>query len=392
MNWHGRATATVVLLQVLSVACSGPQTGTGASSTARVATSARPGASSALGALLVIMSIEADAKMSLRLVDGKGRVTASTQFAPPPLPTYSNCADILQPPVRVANGAVYFADSSGAVRRLAADGSVSQVTTFQLTNKQQALSFAVRPDGKQLIAIVLSTPPLHDPPPQALGDPVFGPGSWSLDLETATAGGTAAVVLHKNFGTSFPSPTVITGWDQYGPTETLNSAICTQNVLPSTKYTGTLIHLAMDGTHLDQIGGADCQAWDELVDGTVLCGSGDWQSFSVRRKNGDVLWSRSGGYLQNVTLSSDGNGVASADGTVYIRNSSQAASFARTAQPAVQILGWADPGHVVTIGTDGRLGLSAPANNGLMIVDLRLTITSTCQSCLPYGVSLIGTI
>src|SRR2546429_205859 len=30
MNWHGRATATVVLLQVLSVACSGPQTGTGA--------------------------------------------------------------------------------------------------------------------------------------------------------------------------------------------------------------------------------------------------------------------------------------------------------------------------------------------------------------------------
>jgi hypothetical protein len=383
MNWSGRATALASVLLAFPVACGQGQTGTGAASTARGVSSAPQ----ADGGLFVIASVEAGSLMSVRMVDGKGHVKASTQFTPPPMPTYSNCADILQPPVRIANGAVYFADSSGTVRRLAVDGTVSRVTTFQLTNKQQALSFAVSPDGKQLIAIVLTTPPLHDPPPRSLGDPVFGAGSWSLDLETATAGGSAAVVLHKNLGTTFPSPTVITGWDQFGPTATLNSQICTQNVLPSTRYTGTLIHMALDGTHLDQIGGANCQAWDELVDGTVLCGSGDWQSFSVRRTNGDVLWSRSSGYLWYVTISPDGNGVATADGSVYLRNSSQPTSLARTAQPAVQILGWADPGHVVTIGTDGRLGLAASAITGLMIVDLDLTITS-----VPYGVSLIGTI
>ena len=388
MNWSGRVIAVASVLVALPVACGPGQAGTGASPTARAAASAPQGA----GGLLVIASLEGATSMSVRLVDGRGHVRASTQFAPPPLPTYSNCADILQPPVRVANGAVYFADSSGTVRRLAVDGSVSQVTIFQLTSKQQALSFAVSPNGKQLIAIILSTPPLHDPPPQSLGDPVFGPGSWGLDLETATAGEAAAVVLHKSLGTTFPSPTVITGWDQFGPTATLNSAICTQNVLPSTRYNGALIHLALDGTHLDRIGGADCQPWDELVDGTVLCGGADWQSFSVRRNNGEVLWSRGAGFLQQVTMSPDGNAVASADGTVYLRNSSQTASFARTGPPPVQILGWADPGHVVTIGSDGRLGLAAPANSGLIVVALGLTIPSTCQSCIPYGVSLIGTI
>ncbi len=380
-----RHTGFGLALLLALAGCGGGQSQTRQSPKARAVT---PSASAT--SLLVIASLDVGSSMTVRLVDGKGRVTAAAQFTPPPLPTLSNCADLLQPPVRVASGAVFYADSAGVVRRLAADGTVSDVTTFKLTNKQQALSFAVSPDGKQLIAIVLGTPPLHNPPAQTLGDPVFGPGTWSIDLENATEGGPATVALHRDLGSAFPRPTVITGWDAFGPTATLNSDICTQNALPSFTYNGTLVHLAPDGTHMEQIGGSSCLAWDELVNGTVLCGATDWQSFSVRRRNGDVLWSRAASVPNDVKLSPDGSGVSGGD-TIYLRDSDQPASFARTAAPAVRILGWADPHDVVTLSNDGRLGMAA-ARSPLSVVDLGLTIGSSCLSCLPYGVMLVGTL
>src|SRR5690348_5219218 len=383
MNVCGRhAGLGIVLLLALS-GCGGPQSQTSHSPKAHGAT---PSATN----LLVIASVDAGSTMTVRLVDEKGRVTAAAGFTPPSQPAFSNCADLLQPPVRVANGAVFYADSAGVVRRLAVDGTVSDVTTFKLTSKQQALSFAVSPDGNELIAIVLSTPPLHVPPPQSLSNPLCAPGTWSIDLEIATAGGAATVVLHKDLGSAFPRPTVITGWDAFGPTATLNSDICTQAALPSATYNGTLIHLAPDGTHMEQIGGSGCLAWDELVVGTVLCGANDGQSFSVRRRNGDVLWSRTGSPLYDVKLSTDGNGV-SAGGAIYLRDTDQPASSARTASPPARILGWADSRDVVTLSNDGRLGLAA-ARNPLTVVDLGLTISSPCLSCLPYGVMLAGTL
>jgi hypothetical protein len=199
------------------------------------------------------------------------------------------------------------------------------------------------------------------------------------------------MAFHKDLGAAFPSPTVITGWDDFGPTATLNTQICVQNVVPSTRYSGTLVHLALDGTHLDQIGGSGCQAWDELTDGTVLCGANDWQGFSVRRHNGDVVWSRATDFLDDVKMSPDGNGVATADGAIYLRDTYQPASSARTAAPGARLLGWGDPGHVVTLGNDGRVGL-APANDPSSILDLGLTISSSCLFCTPYGVKLIGTL
>ncbi len=385
MTPFSRQTGLGIALLLALAGCGGGQGQTSHSPKPRAVT---PSASATN--LLVIASLDVGSSMTVRLVDGKGRVTAAAQFTPPPLPTLSNCADLLQPPVRVANGAVFYADSAGVVRRLAADGTVSDVTAFKLTNKQQELSFAVSPDGRQLIAIVLSTPPLHNPPPQTLGDPVFGPGTWSIDLENATAGSPATVALHKDLGSAFPRPTVITGWDAFGATATLNSDICTQAALPSLTYNGALVHLGLDGTHLEQIGGSSCQAWDELVNGTVLCGSTDWQSFSVRRYTGDILWSRAASVPNDVKLSPDGSGVAGGD-TIYLRDSDQAASFARTGAPVFRILGWADPHDVVTLSNDGRLGMAA-ARSPLSVVDLGLTIGSPCLSCLPYGVMLVGTL
>ena len=341
--------------------------------------------------LMVIVTWDAAPSATIRLIDDTGRVAATAQFTPPPRPGYSSCASIIQPPVRVAAGAVYFSDNTGVVRKLARDGTVSTVVTFKLSNSQQALSFAVSPDGRQLIAIVLSTPALHDPPPKQLGDPYFGPGTWTLDLETAVEGGATKMELHKDLGTAFPQPTVITGWDVVGPTATLQTRICTQNVIPSVRYTGTLIHLASDGTHLERIGGGDCQAWDELTDGTVLCGGSDWQSFSVRRRSGEVLWSGAGDILDDAKLSPDGNAVASADGAVYLRYPVDTASYARHAAPQSLIAGWAGPDSVVVLRDDGRIGV-APVRDLTMFRDLGLSVSRFCPACGFNEVMALGSI
>jgi hypothetical protein len=387
IRWRWVAVALLV-----GSACGGAQAPTAASSGARVTSASSSATAHGRSDLIAMTFREANSSMTIRLMDVTGHVAASTQFTPPPPPTYSNCAPILQPPVRIAGGQVYFADSAGIVRRLSADGSVSQVASFKLTNAQQALSFAVSPDGKQLIAIILSTPPLHNPPPQQLGDPVFAPGTWSLDLETAPAGGQTVEVLHKDLGSTFPSPTVVTGWDAFGPTATLGSAICTQNVVPSLRYTGTLIHLGTDGTHLEQIGGSDCRAWDELTDGTVLCGASDWQSFSVRRRDGAILWSGGGGEMFDVMLSPDGSAVASQNGIIYLRDPVEAASYARTAGPSTMILGWAGPGRVVVLhNDDGHIGLAAQTQPA-MFTDFGLTDPTTCPTCGRREVRAIGTV
>lgn len=390
MNRASVSAPIAILLVLATAACGSGARGANASSAGRTAASPTPNALT--GNLVAVTTTDATSSTTLRLVDKAGHVAAKAQFVPPPRPSYSNCATIIQPPVRVAAAAAYFVDNTGVVRRLASDGSVSKVATFPLTNPQQAVSFAVSPDGRQLIAIVLSSPPLHNPPPQKLGDPVLDSGSWSLDLETAMAGGTTSVAFHRDLGASVPSPTVITGWDAAGPTATLNSWICTQNVLPSLRYTsGALIHLAMDGTHLERIGGADCQAWDELSDGTVLCGGSNWASFTVRRHNGDTVWSGGGDELFYVSLSPDGNAVASLDGTVYLRYTVGAASSARHASPQTTILGWADPAAVVVEDNAGHIGL-APATDPTMFTDLGIAVEKSCPTCGFYEATVIGTI
>lgn len=330
---------------------------------------------------------------TLRLLDLSGHVVASTQFAPPERPVYGPCATILQPPVRVAAGAVYFADKTGLVRKLSVTGSVSDVATFALTSPQQALSFAVSPDGSQLIATVFTAPPLHNPPPQRLGDPFLDPGSWTLDLETAVAGGRTNAVLHRTLAGLPPAPTEITGWDTVGPTAVLNSWICTQNGFPSWRYTsGTLVHLGLDGAHLERIGGADCTAWDELVDGTVLCGGRDDQSFTVRTRSGSTIWSGGGGSMEDVQLSPDASAVTSAgEGTIYLRDSVHRATGARTADPQSQFAGWAGASTVLVLRGDGHIGV-APATDPSMFSDLGLTVGKTCPTCGFYDVRAYGTI
>lgn len=409
IGWRNAAAAGL-----LAVACASPTptpspavsssptaTGGGQASalpTAVTPSAASPSPSPSPGVMVVVapVSVAANTQATVRLIDITGRVVASTQFTPRPAPQFSNCGDLLQPAVRVVAGAVYFADSAGAVHRMTADGSITTVATFALSNSQQYLSYAVSPDGSQLIAIVLSTPPLLNPPPQVPGEIFVAGGHWTLDLEHANAGGASVLALHRDLGTGFPTPTVITGWDSRGPTATLNTQLCTQAPLPSYVYTGTqLIHLGLDGTHLDTIGGPSCMPLDELIDGTVMCGQPGYTtgpySFSVRRTDGSAIWNgQSGGEATlSPKLSPDGNAVAW--GAVYARGSAQPASLPGQDPLSVALLGWVGTGRVLIAQQDGQLGLS-PAVAPLAFHGLGQSVPGQALGTLTITPYLAGTI
>jgi hypothetical protein len=194
--------------------------------------------------------------------------------------------------VRVAAGAVFYADGHGVVRRLGRDGSVTTVATFPATGSQQELSFAVSPDGRQLMASVLTAPPVHVPPPTTVEDPVFADnGHWSLELFTADAGQPAVSTFKRDLGGQFPRPTVIVGWDAGGPLATINTQLATQQQTTSLRFAGdSLVHVGPDGTHLDQVAGG-CRPLDEAEDGSVLCLAGAVPGrYEIRRSSGELVW------------------------------------------------------------------------------------------------------
>lgn len=287
------------------------------------------------------------------LVEETGRTIASVRFAPPGPPVIGNAAALRQYPVQVAAGAVFFADAKGVVRRLGRDGKVTIVTTFPVHSAQDELSFAVSPDGARLLASILSTPPVHVPPPKSVGDPVFADqGHWSLQLFTTTPGAAPTSTFHEDLGTAFPKPTIVVGWDENGPLATVNAVLATQNALPSVRFAGdALIHIAPDGSHLDRLGGPDCRPLDELLDGTVLCQVGGLGSstYEVRRATGVPVWRADlhGSFIYNAHLSPDGQRVASGD--LLFGAATRPASAARQATPAAQreAEGWLDSSTVV---------------------------------------------
>jgi hypothetical protein len=298
---------------------------------------------------------------TVSIVDAQGRVRATASFEPPPEPAICPCRGLLQSPVRTAAGAAYFADRAGAVHKLSPDGSTVVVATFPLTSVQQLLAYAVSPDGKHLIATVLSTPPLHDPPPKTLGDPLFQEGGhWTLKLETADAGGSTTTTLQRDLGAADPAPTQIVGWDQNGPLATLTTQIGAQQSPPSAHLFGVLIHLASDGTHLDALGGQDCGAVDELSDGTVIC-EADWRHVSVRTPSGATIWQASlpsDNYYNGLWLSPDANSIAVQN--LVITRTSVASAARQTNGGGAQLtaLGWLDTNTVVEANSSsGQLSL-----------------------------------
>ncbi len=329
---------------------------------------------------------------TVELIDANGKVEASANFSAPANPFILGCVPITPPAVRVAAGAVFFADSKGVIHRLDPSGSSSPVANFAIT-QDQFLSFAVSPDGQKLVAIVFSTPPVVNRTPQFGADPYAPSGHWTLDLESAITNGPTTNVLHKDFGHIFPStgPTLIAGWDDNGVLATLNSYVCVQNAIPSVEYAGNpLIHLGSDGTHLDTIGGSECQAWDELHDGTILCGGSDWSSFSVRTRAGSQLWAQAGGVMQEPRLSPDGGGVTvNGDKTQIFSRSSSTPTSVTAAGSTIYFLGWDGNDNVLALKGGQKLGL-VPVASPATFKDLGVSVSPACSACLPIPVSLIG--
>ena len=303
------------------------------------------------------------AQATVEIVGPDGRVRAQASFAPPPAPVIGNAEPLLQSPVRTAGGSVFYADSTGAVHRLRPDGSNSVVATFPLTNAQQELSYAVSPDGAHLIAIVLSTPPLHNPPAQTLGDPLFQDGGhWTLKLATADAGGATTTTLQRDLGTAYPAATQIVGWDNKGPLATLNTNLGAQQAPLSAHLFGApLIHLAADGTHLDVIGGPNCDAIDEISNGTVICSLNAPLQFAVRSSTGTTLWQASvpsdNNYYFGMWLSPEASAVAVQGLVVTSAGVVSVGPQAASGPSQLTALGWLDANTVVEATPAGQLSL-----------------------------------
>jgi hypothetical protein len=240
---------------------------------------------------------------------------------------------VLYPEAYPAAGGVYFIDGSGAVRRLDPSGSTRKVTSFPITSPQQGVSFAVSPDGKELIAAVITYPTVAPAPSmtagQAPGPPFITSGSWMLDLEVAADGGAAAVVHHWQSGaTDYPGSNArirnlaIVGWDATGPLGMIDGYNGAQQALfEGQRWAGGhIVRLGLDGS----VGAAplstDCTPialgdGDRLV--CLLPGAGAHTGLlQVASLDGQVLWTaiqptqnipgQPGGF----TLSPDGTRIA----------------------------------------------------------------------------------
>src|SRR5712692_10015600 len=167
--------------------------------------SASPTPTAALMVVYVRKKNSNPPQAAVELIDANGKVEASANFSAPANPFILGCVPITPPAVRVAAGAVFFADSKGVIHRLDPSGSSSPVANFAIT-QDQFLSFAVSPDGQKLVAIVFSTPPVVNRTPQFGVDPYAPSGHWTLDLESAITNGPRRMCCTKTSGTPFHPP------------------------------------------------------------------------------------------------------------------------------------------------------------------------------------------
>ncbi|HEV2952734.1 MAG TPA: hypothetical protein VG015_01430 [Candidatus Dormibacteraeota bacterium] len=283
------------------------------------------------------------------MVKEDGTVVASTDFIQPSA-SVPGIAPQRQSPVMVAAGGAYFMDSRGKVKRLDAHG-VTAITTFPVDPRSVAPSFAVSPDGGQLMATILESPPLTGAPINGMDlSGAFGPGDWSFQTLLAKSGGIATATQTTDLGFggplrvdvgppgqvasspipflfdgTSPIPFQVIGWDDKGPLALVQPTIGRQYSPPNQQLDGlSLQHVAVDGRLLDQLGGRNCQPFAHSSDGTMACltttGPEAW-SFQVESASGQPLWSPprlpsdmyGDIYLYNPVISPDGDQLASHD-------------------------------------------------------------------------------
>jgi hypothetical protein len=224
-------------------------------------------------------------------LDGYAR--AKTTFIPMPVPTVDCAGATLPPSAHVAGDKVYFADGAGAVRSLSATGQIERVATFPFSGHQQMLSFAVSPDGSQILGAVFTLPAK---PSSRCGTPELS--GYSLDVYSAKTGGPSTLLYHQSLpGTG--SVMALFGWDQVGPFGTYPTAWASQGGGPAPYGRGSPVRIdATTGRVLSPIGSNSCEVWDMAPSGDYACaeasatnsaGTND-ATVSVRRVDGSEIW------------------------------------------------------------------------------------------------------
>lgn len=299
-------------------------------------------------------------------LDGYAR--AKTHFTPRSYPYAPDVAVVLAPEAHVAAGVVYFVDGRGVVRTLDRSGRVRQVAVFPVTQKQQEISFAVSPDGKHLVASILTLPAVGKLIPGTGWYALVGP--WKLEVDRADAGG-ATTTLHQWQSTTEPGCTsatcpgkppgltniVMAGWDAQGPVAVAGGNYATQNPLfdQQTFYGGHFANVDMStglpGPTLGSCQDKNAGPWSVGGDGTTVCasyGSGAGIVVSVESP-GQPIWkpvlpaNPPQGNPGRFVLSADGSRLAM-DGAVVSRSGSTVA-LNEFFKPE----GWLDAGTLIGI-------------------------------------------
>jgi RNA polymerase sigma factor (sigma-70 family) len=250
-----------------------------------------------------------------------GFAIARATFSARKIPGVGNAATLADLEGQVADGAVYFVDGSGTILRMTPAGAVTTVARFPIDSAQQSISFAVSPDGKEIMAAVLTYPLFT---PGATLDQSTSTGPWRLQVESATAGG-APVVLHQwqtntnqypNAADGF-SNIWFAGWDDQGPIALVGQGTGTQNAwLNDQRYfAGHVARLNADGTPGASIGPADCLPYWRPSNGRFTCtrnGQSNATEIDVVDMRGNVLWT---GTAPQGNQFGPGDFVLSPDGT-----------------------------------------------------------------------------
>jgi RNA polymerase sigma factor (sigma-70 family) len=307
-----------------------------------------------------------------------GFAIAKTSFTPRQIPGVGNAAPLTDLEGQVVAGAVYFVDGLGTVRRLTPGGGVTTAARFPIDSAQQSISFAVSPDGKEVMAAVLTYPLFT---PGATLDQSTSTGPWRLQIEKAQAGGATVIVHQWQTGTTqYPNAASgfaniwLAGWDGQGPIALVGQGIGAQNSwLNNQRYfAGHIARLNPDGTPGASIGPADCLPYWRPINGRFVCTAGNADGTTqinlVDVNGGNVLWSGIAPQSNQSGLgvpSSPGDFVLSADGTKLAMDG-QVVTLATNAiqklSPNFEPQGWLDANTLIGLvpiggGPVGHVGV-----------------------------------
>ncbi|MGA7910212.1 MAG: hypothetical protein WCC30_01505 [Candidatus Dormiibacterota bacterium] len=226
-------------------------------------------------------------------LDGIAR--AKTTFVPMPIP-YGGCeGPVLPPSAHVAAGKVYFADGMGKIRSLSPQGDVATVATIPFTGNQQMLSFAVSPDGMDLLAAVFTLPAQAQSGNPCAGGAPFEPGPFTLDVYSVQAGGASRRLYHEVLPTSstqpLPNVMAFSGWDKIGPEATYPTQWATQGGGPHPDGVTVWVDPSSGQVSRQLSDPQSCLVWDVAASGDFVCTTPQAGDISVRRPDGTEVWS-----------------------------------------------------------------------------------------------------